>query len=305
MVADSLLRGILDQTFEGVLIVDRERRILVWNPAAEQITGFKQEEAISTFCYQNKLEHSDQDGCVLCHTACPLEATMRDGTIRETQVFFHHKQGYRVPVRVRNVPIRQHGRIVAAAQLFHDISIDAATERRLSELERLSRTDALTQLPNRRALEATLRRRMEELRRYGTPLGVALIDVDRFKQVNDVYGHEVGDRVLRTVASTLQRNTRSVDTVGRWGGDEFLAIVPNITFAGLDRTLQRLRVLVSVSQITVGDHKVGATVSIGATLATTEESWTNVLTRADKALYESKRKGRNHVTTQMKSASAT
>ena len=299
-----LLQGVVDHAFEGMFVVDRRRRILLWNRCAEDITGFKRSEVVNTFCYDNKLEHADQTGCVLCHKACPLDAAMKDGNVHEARVFLHHKEGHRLPVHVRNVALRKGDEIVGALQLFRDMTLELETKRRLSALEKLSRTDALTQLPNRRALEVTLRRRLDELRRYGTPVGVALIDVDHFKQVNDIHGHEIGDRVLKAVAFTLRRNARSVDTMGRWGGDEFLAIMPNISLSGLDRALQRLRALASVSQITTREGKIGVTLSMGATLASPSDTLKTVLTRADKLLYESKLAGRNHVTTRANTVEA-
>ncbi len=294
--SDRLLREIADHVFEGMFVVDKDRRVLLWNREAEQITGFERSEVVGGLCHDNGLEHADDTGCVLCHADCPLLRTLQDDRTTEERVYIHHKSGHRLPVRVRNVPVHDNGRVVAAVQLFHDLTAEVEKERRISELEALSRTDALTRLPNRMALESIVRRRLDERRRYGTPVALAIMDVDRFKQINDTHGHGAGDLVLQSVASTLRRNVRLADTVGRWGGDEFVAILPNIDMEGLARILDRLRALAAASQVKVAHTTVGVSLSMGATLAEESDTFQTILTRADRLLYESKDGGRNRVT---------
>ena len=101
----------------------------------------------------------------------------------------------------------------------------AAAIERLAELERIAYIDSLTGLPNRRYAEITLHARMDELQRYGWLFGVIFIDIDNFKSVNDRYGHQCGDEVLKTVAKTLQNSVRSFDVISRWGGEEYLAVI--------------------------------------------------------------------------------
>ncbi len=293
----ALLVPIMDHFFEGIYVVDQHRRILLWNRGAELITGFRRQDVVGTPCYDNKLEHSDETGCVLCHTACPLQRTLEEGSVQEERVFVHHRDGHRIPAVVRNVAIRNGANeIVAAAQLFRDLSLEEERLQRIRELEALSRTDPLTRLPNRVELEATTRRRLEELRRYGTPVATALMDVDHFKQINDTHGHTAGDQALRAVGETLRHNLRSVDTVGRWGGDEFLAVFANVDPIRLHTLLERVRALAAASQVSLGAGRLGVTLSIGATMATPRDSYESLLSRADGLLYQSKKAGRNRVT---------
>ncbi len=131
---------------------------------------------------------------------------MRDGAPREARVWLHHKLGHRVPVRVSVNPIRdREGTIIGAIETFSEDSALVAMRERIAELEERAMLDSLTGVPNRRFLELTLSSRLAEMRRHGAPFVVAFADVDHFKQVNDIYGHGVGDAVLRMIATTLDR----------------------------------------------------------------------------------------------------
>ncbi len=194
---DGFHRTLLDNLHDGVYYVDRERRILYWNRAAERITGFPAEEVIGTRCSDNILMHVDENGKQLCLEGCPLAATMEDGSLRETEVFLHHEKGHRVPVSVRTAPLRDdQGRVEGAVEIFTDLGAREAKLLRLQELERLAMKDGLTGLANRRYMENELSSRVDESRRYGVPFGVLFMDIDHFKKIDDRYGHDAGDDVL-------------------------------------------------------------------------------------------------------------
>lgn len=160
------------------------------------------------------------------------------------------------------------------------------------ELEVLSQTDKLTSLYNRFKLDKVLQAEYERSLRYGRPFGVIMIDIDNFKDVNDTFGHQVGDAVLNEVAQILLNNSRNTDTVGRWGGEEFLVICPHTEKEGLLALATNLREkIAAVSFDTVG-HK---TASFGVTLYQKDSSVANILSRADMALYKSKENGKNQV----------
>jgi len=135
---------------------------------------------------------------------------------------------------------------------------------------------------------------MSELSRYGWPFGVLFLDVDHFKEINDAHGHEVGDRVLRMIAHTLHAGSRVYDNVGRWGGEEFLALITNVDQDGLSEIGNRFRTLVAASQLPE-PQGIRVTVSVGATLARPDDSPESILERADKCLYQAKTRGRNQL----------
>lgn len=288
--------AVLETLFEGAYRVDPERRITYWNPAAEKLTGFAAAEVVGSRCADGILQHIDASGRLLCHTACPLAETMVDGHGREASVYLHHKLGHRVPVSVRcTVQRDDRGRIMGGLEVFTDSSASDVLRQRIEELEELAYLDRLTQVANRRFADATVDQRLEEFRRYQWPFGVVLFDIDQFKEVNDRWGHLVGDRALRMVANTLAGTARSFDLVARWGGDEFLVVLRNVDSAHLEQIAGRLRTLVESAFLTVGDDEVRVTVSGGTTLAEPGDSPESLLERADRRLYLAKAAGRNRI----------
>ena len=170
---------------------------------------------------------------------------------------------------------------------------------RLEESVELALTDALTGLNNRRYLETHLKALAEQARAADRPLSVLFADVDSFKAINDTYGHDAGDAVLRELASRLRRNTRNIDLACRIGGEEFVVVMPDV---GLDRASQaaeRLRACIAGEPFQVdGETCLQVTASVGiATLDGVHDSAEGLLRRADQALYLAKRGGRNRVVT--------
>jgi diguanylate cyclase (GGDEF)-like protein/PAS domain S-box-containing protein len=285
---------ILENLYDGLYITDLQRRILFWNKAAERITGFSSEEVIGKSCADDILCHVDEAGCNLCENNCPLSTTIKSGLPHESEIYLRHKQGHRVPVSVRVTPrFDDNGKVIGGIELFSDISCREVTELRLKELQQQAVVDHLTQMPNRVYLERELKVRMEEYRRTQAVFGVISIDIDHFKQVNDTYGHDIGDAVLIMVANTLLANARPFDLFGRWGGEEFIGLIRNISQANIEQFANRLRALVGASSHAKTAPGVSVTISIGITLVTPKDSISSLLKRADTLLYQSKANGRN------------
>jgi diguanylate cyclase (GGDEF)-like protein/PAS domain S-box-containing protein len=288
---------LLDQMFDAVYLVDRQRRIVYWNAAAARLTGYTRDDVAGCGCGDGLLCHVDQDGRLLCRGPCPLTRAMEDGQPRQDDIYLHHKDGHRVPVTVRCSPLRDdRGEVIGAMEVFSDNSALHALQQRVAAAEHLALVDPLTGLANRRHAEVLVDAHLDELRRYGTPFAVILADVDAFKAINDTVGHPVADRALAMVAGTLARNLRPFDTVARWGGDEFLAVLRAIDATTLATVGERLRNLVASSFLEVDGRRVAVTISLGATLAKPGESKTALLRRVDGCLYASKNEGRNHLT---------
>jgi diguanylate cyclase (GGDEF)-like protein len=163
------------------------------------------------------------------------------------------------------------------------------------ELERLVGVDALTGLSNRRQITADLTRAASAAHRHGTELSILLIDVDHFKAVNDTHGHQTGDRALAGIACAMEDALRREDLVGRWGGEEFLAILPATDIDGAIVVAERIRTSVEQLEILSDDSVArGFTVSVGVA-ACSREGVDRLLERADSALYAAKDAGRNRV----------
>lgn len=297
MPSEALYRDIVENMSDGIYFVDRGRRITYWNKGAERITGYAAGEVVGSSCANNILVHVDAKGRQLCQGSCPLIATMADGIPHETEVYLHHKQGHRLPVWVRTSPLRAaDGSFVGAVEMFTEISSRQALQEQVEELKKLALVDALTGLPNRRHLEAQLHSRLEELRRSGVGFGLLFTDIDHFKQVNDRYGHDIGDQVLTVVANTLSLSVRPFDMMCRWGGEEFAGIFPHTDAATLAAIAERLRILVAHSRVNTGIEALTVTISIGGTVAKAEDSAAALVKRADTLMYASKTDGRNRVT---------
>lgn len=114
-------QNFMSQLFEGVSVVDKSRRIVFWNEGSERITGYKADEVVNRFCYHNILQHVDQDGKELCFNGCPLHHTLETKAVNHGHVFLKHKEGYRVPVSVKTIPmLDNHGNIIGAIEIFTD-----------------------------------------------------------------------------------------------------------------------------------------------------------------------------------------
>ena len=158
-------------------------------------------------------------------------------------------------------------------------------------------TDPLTGLANRRALLDTLARELERSRRSATTCSIVFVDLDHFKQVNDSHGHSVGDKVLQEVASRMRAILRPYDIVGRYGGEEFIVVLPGCNAAGALAAAERLRASMSRTAIVVGDARLRVTCSLGVAVGSAENGWDRdlLLSAADAAGYRAKRAGRDQV----------
>ena len=164
----------------------------------------------------------------------------------------------------------------------------------LAQADEVSHTDALTFLPNRRQIIGDLQNEVIFADRYGTPASISMLDIDHFKKINDTYGHTVGDEVLRTLASELRDHIRYPDTIGRYGGEEFLIVLPHSTLHAAAEQAERLCGHVRSLVIKSGEQQIAVTVSIGvAQYKIHKEDWEAFLRRADAALYQAKNSGRD------------
>lgn len=187
-------------------------------------------------------------------------------------------------------------------------SLNEASARREFLLERRlqveANTDLLTGILNRRALQQVAEEEVARSLRYGQPLSLLLLDLDRFKSLNDRFGHDMGDRALQLSASSFRDSLRSSDRVARWGGEEFLVLLPSTGLAEASLLAQRLRRNIEELTLPSGVEPVRWTVSVGVAQLEPGQGWIELLARADKALYRAKEEGRNRVVAAEASAGA-
>jgi len=288
----------LDNLFDAAYVVDRDRIIIYWNKAAEELTGYSEEEVVGKSCSDDILRHVDFYGVDLCQNGCPLHKTICDGRKREAVIFLHHKQGHRVPVHVRIAPIRnQNGEIIASIEIFSNYSKTLHMIKELKRHKKESMLDALLHIGNRRYAETMFQARQLESKVTGSLFGVIFFDIDKFKAINDTYGHAMGDKVLLMVTRTVANLLEPFDIFARWGGDEFIIYLPNIhTGEDLRSIAGRIKNFVQSSFITLDDTKLSVTLSLGATLVNAEDTIESVMERTDLLMYMSKSKGGNAYT---------
>ncbi len=184
------------------------------------------------------------------------------------------------------IQVREEGKLRAMT-----VSLSARSE----TLEHAALTDGLTGTQNRRYFDDALKEYLEEFRRIGKPVGLMILDLDNFKLVNDNHGHDVGDEVLREVASCLKDMTRYHDVVARLGGEEFAVVAPNMDEDILLKFAERIRKAISNVTIVSGNVRLKVTTSVGIAVWNRRETAEEFYRRADKMLYEAKRMGRNRV----------
>jgi diguanylate cyclase (GGDEF)-like protein len=191
-------------------------------------------------------------------------------------------------IDVSAIPLLETIAAYAGLHLKHALEFGLAREN--------AETDALTTLPNRRAFESAWRGEIARHERYAQPVSLVLLDIDHFKQINDRWGHDAGDEVLRSVAQALRHGIRDVDLPARLGGEEFVVLLPETTFTAASEAAERLRSAIELLHVRWLGQTIPVRVSIGVSACPTSvASPADLLHTADTALYEAKRTGRNRV----------
>ena len=287
---------IIENMREGAYFTDTDRRILFWNKAAENITGYNREEILGKPCQGTMLHHIDSGGNTICTSGCPLHEALRDGQQRKHDTFLRHREGHRIAVSVNTFPVFENDTIIGAIEIFTPSSLVIYDDELITQLANSAMHDKLTGIPNRRRIESFLDLRLREMALYKYTVCVVFLDVDNFRNCNNTYGHDAGDAVLKTVSNEIMHMTRNTDLFGRWGGEEFVGIY---TIKNDSDTLligEKIRALIEATQIKHEDLCISVTVSIGITVAHAGDTIETVIKRADGLMYHSKQNGRNIVT---------
>lgn len=293
--------AILEGAGEGIYGVDREDRCIFINQAALDMLGI-QESGVLGQDTHTLFHHHDETGGAYRPADCPVTHTLQDGQLRRVEnEWFWRQDGVGFPVSMTVAPLIEDGEQTGAVVLFQDQSLRRAQEQ---ALRHLASTDPLTGLPNRRYFMERLEQEWSRLNRFGGQAAIMMLDLDHFKQVNDNYGHGVGDQVLVAFAEVLRQGVRRMDVPGRLGGEEFAVILPGASLDGARQLAERLRR--AVSQMPVQDalgQPVRVTVSIGVASFDPETPVSEaLLTRGDEALYRAKALGRNRVEVSLSAA---
>jgi diguanylate cyclase (GGDEF)-like protein/PAS domain S-box-containing protein len=256
-----------------VYVVDRERKILYWNRGAEAVTGYLSQEMVGRVCGDTLLVHCDEQDNELCSADCPVTDALRDGTVHEADIYLRHRAGYRVPVRVRVLPLRnKEGGIVGAAEIFLSDPFCVPRPDRDSALEACGCLDLGTGLPDPGFTRAYLHEEVELFRQHRNPFGTIALQVEQMDDFQNLHGAEAASAMLRVVAQTMRHALRAQDFVGRWRRNLFLAIVPHCDQTYLEKTARRLRQIVGSAGLPWWGDVLSVKVTAGTALVCDEET---------------------------------
>ncbi|MCW5964228.1 MAG: sensor domain-containing diguanylate cyclase [Bryobacterales bacterium] len=294
--SNDFYRSLLDSVSNDVHFVDKDRRISDWNPAAETISGYRTVEIVGHRCPEGRLLHCDATGKALCHEGCPLEAVLTGNQPETCEVFLRCRNGSRVPLIISASLVRkEEGLVIGVAEVFRDNSYAVSAMEEALRPGGDAYLDSLTEVGNRRFAEIRVQQVLELARSPGRPGALLFVDIDDFKHVNDTYGHNAGDQVLRTVTRTLRQGLRRDDLIGRWGGEEFVVYLAGVDTAEMIDVAERCRMLVASSLCSIAGNTIAVTCSIGAATIVQKDTLESLVARADAAMYQAKRQGRNQV----------
>lgn len=292
--SEKKFRALLDQSLIGVVIVERERFSYA-NQQFCNIFGYDQSE-ISSLGPKDIIAAEDR------HIAL---SKISQADISKAEHFHYQVKGLRKDQQVIELEIYSNliyfGGQSLRVSLINDITERCHVQQELNKLQDLLREqavrDPLTGLFNRRHLEESLDQELTIALRQNHPVSIILSDLDHFKQINDQYGHQAGDMTLKTCAHVYQKLNRSTDITCRFGGEEFLIVLPKMSKTDAIKRAEKLRLSIEQTKIRIVGTDLSITASFG--LATYPDDGTTseeVIAAADSALYESKRRGRNQIT---------
>lgn len=290
------LNTIFESIRDPFIILDRNYTIVKANQAYAEMKQIILEDLLDEKCYAATRNRSE-----ICED-CVVTTTFRSGNPAAKEKKIVLQSGSEEWVEIYTYPIiDSEGVVTHVVEYVRNITDRKKSEQRkdhfIKELETLSSVDSLTGLLNRRMLFDRMKYELDRVRRYKTDLSLMFCDLDRFKEINDTYGHKAGDEVLRGIANILKGTLRISDIIGRYGGDEFLIVLPQTKLQGAHELGERIRIAAQDMKFVMPDgYAVSTSMSIGVTYCDgSDTDMDSLINRIDTALYVSKRSGKNQV----------
>ncbi len=292
--SERFLNTIFDSIRDPFCILDDEFHIIRVNKAYALLKNRRVDELIGRKCHE-VFENSDKV-CGFCVVQKSFYS--QDPCAKEKRITV--REGVSIWVEIYTYPILdENGNVSHVIEYTRDITERKKAEdekrRLIVRLEHQSKTDSLTGLTNRGALTDSLTYEVDRAQRYGSDLSLILCDIDSFKAINDTYGHDSGDRALQAISETLRTVLRKADIAGRYGGDEFMVILPETSIEGAESLADKLLAVVRAIRLQFASGQtVQLSMSIGvAGLKMSDRDIDSLIKRADTAMYASKQRGRN------------
>lgn len=285
----------LETLYDGFCLVDDQQSFVVWNHGMERLTGIPAQQALGEPWMKRLLNLLDDKKQPLRDRECPLQKSLTTGVTHVQHLLIEQRRsGHHHDVEVQSVPLVSHdGKIRGAALLFRDAK-SRKENGQVRELQMAARRDPLTGVGNRGELEGRLARMFlaRNEGRSDAPFAVIFLDLDHFKSINDTHGHAIGDRVLVNLARLVADELYSGETVCRYGGEEFVVLCPETDLATAIQRAERLRTALSATELAT-PLPLPVTASFGVAQIESGDTVESLLHRADEALYDAKRGGRN------------
>ncbi len=295
MAVQARLVSVIENTDDAVLGCLLDGTINLWNRAAQRIFGYSESEIVGRHISTLVPDDFQHEPAYL------IESIKRGQTLTNFETKRLRKDGLIVDVALTLSPFFDSlGEINGVSSIARDIrhqkELLKEKENLIQKLEEATLTDPLTGLLNRRGFASRLDNELARFRRNQRPFSILLLDIDHFKKINDIHGHSTGDRVLQELSLKLTSNTREIDTVCRWGGEEFLILLVESELSGATQVAEKIRAAIEDMKIQADRKHLPVTVSIGVSeFENPDTKFESFLKEADDRLYQAKSEGRNRV----------
>jgi diguanylate cyclase (GGDEF)-like protein/PAS domain S-box-containing protein len=286
---------LLENMYDAVVFVDAVARITLWNRGAERLTGMAGTSVRGHLWQPELLRLADEKGLPVHENDCPVLTALRSGVQSLRRLTIEGRAGRQVAVDAHTIPVAgDGGTMTGVILLFHDASSETSLEQRCLSLYEKATKDPLTQVANRAEFDRVHETFIAAHQQQNVPCSLIICDMDRFKQVNDTYGHQAGDDAIKTLAALLKNSCRPGDLVARYGGEEFVMLCANCDNPAATRRAEAIRkTLNQTPQDRMNSRPVSA--SFGVTEIQPGDTAETMLRRADRALLIAKAQGRNCV----------
>ncbi len=288
-------KKLIDNMHDGVVFVDSQSTILLWNTGVERLTGVSSAAACGRTLLPNLMDMCNGRDQRIANEDCPVAHSIATGVQWLGRVSIMGRQGRHVAVDLHAIPVRSNdGAIHGATVLLHDVSSETSLEEKCQALHAQVAKDPMTQVANRAEFDRMLNNFVAAHQESNLPCSLIMSDLDHFKAINDTHGHQAGDKAIMTFASLLKTMCRSGDLVARYGGEEFAILCADCTNAAAARKAEAIRHALSAIKHT-GLGNASFTASFGVTELQPGDTPETMLRRADRALLQAKDQGRNQV----------
>lgn len=294
LLEDFIFKKLLDVSSFGLVIFDENLKIVFWSNSAKKITGYnssdvagKKLEDITILELFSKEYENLNFGEFLKNLFDEKKNTIKT-------IFIRHKKNYRFSITIKFYYFKDRRSMKKyIVGIFNIFDVLDYSRRLVSSIKKASNQDWLTKLPSRKNLEFLINKKIYEFKRYKSKFGIILFDIDNFKSINDCMGHKVGDEILICFSNIISKNLRNCDLVGRWGGDEFVAIIVNVDDVKIKKIMNKLVSKINKEIFKKNGFDIQLNVSAGFAVIIEGDNLNSVVERADKNMYESKFKKTN------------